>query len=147
MKKRKFGRKFGRGSGARRALFKTLIASFVEHGSIETTKVKAKSIQPKIDKLVNLAKNGDIAKRRKIYATLGNDRKTTDKLVNSVAPNFSDRPGGYTRIVNLPNRRGDSAKMARISWVKELKIDQSNTSKKDKVVKKDTKNKESKKAK
>lgn len=120
MKKRIKGRKFSRGSGARRALFRALIRAQVAHGRIVTTKVKAKVVQKQIDKLVNLAKDGSVFKRRKVYAVLGNDRKTTDDLFLKIAPIFSDRVGGYTRIVNLPRRRGDAAEMARLEWVKEI---------------------------
>ncbi len=145
MKKRKFGRKLSRGSGARRALYRSLIAALVEHGSIETTKAKAKIIQPQVDKLVSKAKYTDVAKRRKVYATLGNDRITTDRLFNDVATKFGDRNGGYTRIVNLPNRRGDSAKMARIEWVKEISVDKKDGKVKTKESKKETQKKDKKK--
>ncbi len=122
MKKRVVGKKFSRGSGARRSLFRSLIRALVLHGAIVTTKAKAKVIQKQIDRIVNIAKKGTVAKRRQVYAILGNDRKTTDGLFKKIAPNFSDRVGGYTRIVNLPRRRGDAAEMARLEWVKEIVV-------------------------
>ena len=122
MKKRVFGRKLSRGRGARRALFRSLIRALVIHGAIVTSKAKAKTIQRQIDKIMGLAKEKGVAKRRQVYAILGNDRETSDNLFNKIAPMFSDRVGGYTRIVNLPRRRGDAAEMAKLSWVKEVAI-------------------------
>ena len=121
MKKRVKGRKLSRGQGARRALVRALTSSLVSEGKIITTYAKAKVISGYIDKLVNLAKRGSVGSNRRIYQLLGNDRKTLDGLKKTIVPLFSDRKGGYTRIVNLQNRRGDAAPMARIEWVKELK--------------------------
>ncbi len=137
MKKRVYGRKFSRGQGARRALFRGQIAALVSEGKIVTTKAKAKTIQKQIEKMVNHAKDKSIVKRRHVYAILGNDRKTSDDLFNKIAPLFSDRVGGYTRIINLPARRGDAAEVARLEWVKETR-----TSDEDK--KKESKNVETK---
>lgn len=120
MKKRVFGRKLGRSSGSRRALFRSQTRALIMHGSIETTQTKAKTVQRQIEKLVNLAKGKGVAKMRKVYAILGNDRETADNLFNKIAPNFTDRVGGYTRIVNLGRRRGDASEMARLEWVKEI---------------------------
>nr|AKQ03484.1 50S ribosomal protein L17 [uncultured Microgenomates bacterium Rifle_16ft_4_minimus_38077] len=120
MKKRVKGRKLSRGQGARRALVRALTSSLVSEGKIITTYAKAKVISGQIDKLVNLAKRSSVGRNRRIYGLLGNDRKTLDGLKKTIVPLFSDRKGGYTRIVNLPNRRGDSAPMARIEWVKEI---------------------------
>ena len=105
MKKRVYGRKLSRGLNARRALFRALIRAIVMHGSIETTKAKAKSVQADIDKLVTLARVGGINERRRIYAYLGNDRKTTDKLIETVKNSFSSRESGFTRIRKLPRRK------------------------------------------
>jgi large subunit ribosomal protein L17 len=121
MKKRVYGRKLGRERDTRRALFRSIIAALVEHGKIVTTKTKAKAVQGDIDKLITLAKKKTIAANRRLFAKLGNDKETVKKLVKLIAPTFSGRKSGYTRIVNLPRRRGDRAEMARLEWVKELK--------------------------
>ena len=116
MKKRKFGYKLSRGKGARKALFKGLTRSLVEYGSIETTYTKAKAVRPEVEKLVKLATKQDLASRRKVYARLGNDRKTTDKLFSEVAKSFKDKTSGFTKITQLGVRRGDAGRMARIEW-------------------------------
>jgi large subunit ribosomal protein L17 len=120
MKKRVYGRKFSRGQGARKALLRSLLRALVAEGSIVTTKAKAKTVQKKAEKILNLAKDKNIAKRRRVYAILGNDRMTTDKLFEKIAPQFEDRVGGYTRIIHLPRRRGDLAEIARLEWVKAI---------------------------
>ncbi len=122
MKKRVFGRQLSRERDTRRALFRSLIRALVEHGKINTTKAKAKAIQADIDKLVNLAKKDSISAKRRIFAILGNDKETTKKILKEVVPSFSDRSGGYTRIVPLPARRGDAAQIVRFEWVKEIEV-------------------------
>ncbi len=116
MKKRIAGRKLGRGRGARKALYRSLTKHLVEHGSITTTKAKAKSILPYVERLVKDAKRNDVSSRRKVYAALGNDRETTDALFSDIALRMKDRTGGYIKITEKPVRRGDSAKMVKISW-------------------------------
>jgi large subunit ribosomal protein L17 len=120
MKKRVFGRQLSRERDTRRALFRSLIRALVKHGKIKTTKAKAKAIQADIDKLINLAKKDSISAKRRVFAILGNDKETTKKLLIEVVPSFSDRSGGYTRIVPLPARRGDAAQIVRFEWVKEM---------------------------
>ena len=120
MRKRVFGRKLSRGRKAREALFRSLIRDVVLEGRIVTTTAKAKAVQGQIDKLVTLAKEGTLASRRRILAYLANDRGTTDKLFGPVAETFLSRKGGYTRLIPLPTRRGDSAKMTKIEWVEEI---------------------------
>jgi len=122
MKKRVFGRQLSRERDTRRALFRSLIRALVKHGKIKTTKAKAKAIQASIDKLVNLAKKDSISAKRRVFAILGNDKETTKKLLKEVVPSFSDRSGGYTRIVPLPARRGDAAQIVRFEWVKEIEV-------------------------
>ncbi|MBN1168744.1 50S ribosomal protein L17 [Candidatus Woesebacteria bacterium] len=119
MKKRKIGIKLSRGQAARKALFRSLIGALVERGSIETTETKAKAIEGKIAKLVISAKNDNVTSRRKIYSFFGNNRKITDELFDIVKKNFSKRNAGFTRIVKLPTRRGDGARMVNIEWVKD----------------------------
>ena len=120
MKKKVFGRKLSRERDTRRALFRALIRALVEYGKITTTKAKAKAIQGRIDKLVNLAKVGSIYSNRKLFAVLGNDKITAKAISEKVVPALSDRKGGYTRIINLPRRKGDAAEMVRLEWVNEV---------------------------
>lgn len=120
MRKRVFGRQLSRERDSRRALFRSLVKSLVENGSINTTRAKAKAVQPFVDKLVNLGKKDTVDTRRKIYAKLGNDRKTADAIAAKVASGFKKRKSGFTRIINLPQRRGDLAKMVRLEWVKDI---------------------------
>jgi len=88
----------------------------VLHGKIETTEAKAKSIKPLADKMVTLGKRGDLAARRQAAAFLL-DPAAVKKLFDEVAPRYSDRNGGYTRIIKTGVRRGDAAPMAIIEWV------------------------------
>ncbi|MBU0572531.1 50S ribosomal protein L17 [Patescibacteria group bacterium] len=120
MKKRVYGRKLSRERDTRRALFRALIRALVKYDKITTTKAKAKAIQGDVDKLVNLAKDGSIQTQRRLFASLGNDKETTKALVEKIAPVFTERKGGYTRIVNLPRRRGDAAEIVRMEWVKPI---------------------------
>jgi len=116
MKKRVFGRHLSRDIGARRALFRSQVRALVLFGAIRTTKAKAKAVQGMAEKLVTIAKEGTVINRRRIYALLGNDRKTTDTLFKLIGPTFLSRSGGYTRIVKLQPRRGDRAELARLEW-------------------------------
>ena len=117
MKKRVFGRKLSRERDSRRALFRSLTAALVTHGKIETTKAKAKAIQPMVDKLVTLAREGSTTSLRRAYAKLGNDKKTAKRLFEEVGPVFAKRNSGFTRIINLGTRKGDRAEMVRLEWV------------------------------
>lgn len=146
MKKRKAGNPLSRSAGSRRALFRALIRAVVLHGVITTTKTKAKVIQPKIDRLINLAKKDDLSARRRVYAALANDRETTDSLFQKIAPALGRRSGGYTKIINLPPRRGDNAKMVRIEWVEQIGINDKKEAKRTKKLRR-TKGVESKRGK
>jgi large subunit ribosomal protein L17 len=121
MRKMVFGRKFSRGKKGREALLRSLVRSVVVSNKIVTTKAKAKGIQAQLDKLVTLAKKGTLTARRQILAYVGNDKKTTDTLVNKIVPSFGERKSGFTRIINLPARLGDGAQMARLEWVEAIK--------------------------
>ena len=109
-------RKLGRNSGARKALFKSLLTSFFRHGRIETTEAKAKEIRGMADHLITLAKKGDLSARRQAIARLL-DEDVVRKLFNEVAGKYTDRHGGYTRIMKIGPRRGDAAPMAIIELV------------------------------
>jgi len=122
MKKRVYGRKLSRERDTRRALFRALIRALVKYDKIVTTKAKAKAIRGDVDKLVNLAKDSSIQAQRRLFAALGNDKETTKGFVEKIAPVFTERKGGYTRIINLPRRRGDAAEIVRMEWVKPIPV-------------------------
>ena len=122
MKKKVFGKKLSRASTTRKALARSLAGSMIKNGSIETTHAKAVFVQHYLETLVKSAKAGGIAKRRRVYASLANNRQATDLIFTNIAPAFMQRSGGYTRIVKLPNRKGDQAKMARLEWVEKIEV-------------------------
>jgi len=103
-------------SGHRRAVLANLAAALLEHGRIETTVAKARAVRPYVEKLITLGKRGDLHARRQALAKLRH-RAVVDRLFVDVAPLFSDRPGGYTRIVKTGFRAGDAAQMAVIELV------------------------------
>jgi len=116
MRKHDKNRKFGREAGPRRALLKSLVRSLIIHEAITTTEAKAKSLRPVVEKLVTRAKGATVADRRILVARIG-DSLAAKKLVDTIAPTMK-RAGGYTRIIKLPLRKKDGAKMAQISFVK-----------------------------
>jgi large subunit ribosomal protein L17 len=117
MKKRVFGRKFSRDRGSRKALFRSLIRAMVLNQKIVTTHAKAKAIQGDLDGLLRDVNENSIAAKRRVLASLGNDRVTTEILFRNFLPVSQTRQSGYTRIISLPPRKGDLAKMARLEWV------------------------------
>jgi large subunit ribosomal protein L17 len=110
-------RTFGRSKNQRAALLKGLVVSLVSHERIETTEAKAKELRPKIEKMVTRAKNPTLANKRLLLAGLYNDEKAVKKLVDAIAPRYTERAGGYTRITKLVPRKGDGSKMAVIEFV------------------------------
>ena len=115
MKHRGKGRIFGRKSGQRKALMKSLASSFFMLGKIKTTEAKAKEVRPRIEKWITRAKKPTLANRRILRATFSND--VTKKIIDHAVVHAT-RPGGYTRITKLVRRPGDAAKMAIIELVK-----------------------------
>src|SRR5260221_4996967 len=109
MYKKVYGTKLSRNTNTRRALFRSLIGAIVANGKIETTKAKAKAIQADIDKLMKYVAKNDLASRRLVLAKLGNDKVTTQKLFGELRNLTEKRSSGFTRIINLPNRKGDNA--------------------------------------
>jgi large subunit ribosomal protein L17 len=123
MNKKVFGRKLSRSRPAREALFASLAKALIENGKIVTTRAKAKAVQGSIEKMVTSAKKGDLSSRRRVTAELDNARKHADILFQNVAKAFSARQSGFTRIVSLPSRVGDRAKMARLEWTDKVEIE------------------------
>ena len=109
-------RKFGRERGQRNALLKSLALSLVVRKKITTTEAKAKELRPFVEKLVTRAKIKTLASRRLLVSRLGVD-KGVKELVDTLAPKYEKRAGGYTRIVKLPRRLSDGDAMAVIEFV------------------------------
>lgn len=118
MRHHNHNRKFGRKANVRNALIKSLALSLINHGMIKTTEAKAKELRPFIEKLVTKAGDDNVSNRRILRSRLMNRAPETKKLIEEIAPKFKDVSGGYTRIMKLPRRSGDAAKMALIEFVK-----------------------------
>lgn len=116
MRHRVAGRKLSRTTAQRKALFRNLATELFRHGRIQTTEAKAKSLRPIAEKLVTLAKRGDLHARRQAAARLY-DPAVLQKLFDELADLYQDRTGGYTRIYKLGPRKGDGAPMALIELV------------------------------
>jgi len=118
MRHRRKGRKLGRDASHRKFLFSNMAGSLFEHGRIKTTEAKAKELRPIAEKLITLARKdpGDVAAQRQAVAYL-RSKDSVHRLFHEVAPRFTERPGGYTRIVKLGPRQGDAAPMAYIELV------------------------------
>lgn len=117
MYKKVLGKKLSRDTDSRKALFRSLIRALVANGKIVTTKTKALAIRSDVDKLMKLVEKDDISARRRLNSKLGNDKNTVEKLLK-LKPLTQKRKSGFTRIINLPARRGDGASMARMELVK-----------------------------
>lgn len=117
MKKRIAGKKMSRSAGSRRALKRSLIRALVQYGSIKTTKSKAKFVISDLEKLITVAKKGDLASVRRVYAATGNDRLVSQRIME-ISKAFSGQTGGCLRIVSTDIRKGDNAQMVRIEWTK-----------------------------
>ena len=117
MRHRRAGKKLGRDSAHRRALYSNLAGALIEHGRIKTTQAKAKAVKPHVEKLITLAKKGDLHARRQALSTLAQDKFAVHKLFEDLAPRYSERPGGYTRILKLGPRGSDATEMVFIELV------------------------------
>lgn len=110
-------RKFNRDRDGRKALLKSLCVALIAHGKITTTEAKAKELRPAIERIVTKARVDSVANRRFIATKIGNG-VALKKMFTEVAPRFKETAGGYTRIIKLPKRLKDAAKMAYIEFVK-----------------------------
>jgi large subunit ribosomal protein L17 len=110
------GKKLGRDSSHRRALYANLACSLNEHGRIRTTEAKAKAVKPYAEKMITLGRRGDLHARRQVLAEL-RSQEVVHQLFSDVGPRMADRPGGYTRIVKLGPRFGDAAEMVYLELV------------------------------
>src|ERR1700690_978126 len=117
MRHKKKRHKLSRDPDHRRALLANLSKEVIEHERITTTQAKAKAVKPEVEKLITLAKRGDLHARRQALAALGQDKFTVYKLFEEIAPRYTERPGGYTRILKLGPRRSDSTEMVLLELV------------------------------
>ena len=116
MRHRKRTKYFARKFNARKALFRGLIESLVEHGRIRTTIIKAKEIRRHVEKAITLGRDGSLNTRRTLISQLASEA-VADKIITDISPRFKDRPGGFTRIIKLDRRPGDKTEMAFIEFV------------------------------
>ena len=117
MRHQKTRNKLSRDSAHRKALFMNLSRQVVQHERIKTTEAKAKAVKPEVEKLITLAKRGDLHARRQALAALGQDKFVVYKLFEEVAPRYAERNGGYTRILKLGPRKSDSTEMVYLELV------------------------------
>jgi large subunit ribosomal protein L17 len=112
----KKGRRFGGSAAHQKAMFGNLVASLIAAEGIVTTEAKAKALRPIVEKCVTKAKKGGVHNQRLVVALI-RDKDMAHKLFDDIGPRYSDRSGGYTRILKLGPRHGDDAPMARIEFV------------------------------
>ena len=117
MRHQKARGKLSRDSAHRKSLLMNLSKEIIEHERIKTTAPKAKAVKPEIERLITLAKRGDLHARRQALSTLAQDKFTVYKLFEEIAPRYSERPGGYSRILKLGPRRSDSTEMVLLELV------------------------------
>lgn len=118
MRHRKSGKKLGRNTSHRKAMMRNMVTSLFEHEQIKTTDARAKELRKIAEKLITLAKRGDLHAHRQILEVV-RDKKTAAKLVERIAPRYQQRAGGYTRIIKLGHRSGDNAALSLIELVEE----------------------------
>ena len=117
MRHRQDRNKLSRSASHRKALFMNLSRQVIDHERIKTTEAKAKAVKPEVEKLITLAKRGDLHARRQALAALGQDKFIVYKLFEEVAPRYADRDGGYTRILKLGPRKSDATEMVYLELV------------------------------
>jgi large subunit ribosomal protein L17 len=117
MAKRIDGRKLSRKQGPRLALYKALTVSVLRYEKVKTTEAKAKEIRGRVERMITIAKRGDLAARRAVIAAFPNEPLVINKLFDEIAPKYADRTSGYTRIVRLGQRLGDRAEIVQIELV------------------------------
>ena len=118
MRHRKSGRRLGRNSSHRKAMFRNMATSMVKHETIRTTVPKAKELRRVVEPLITLAKEDSVANRRLAFDRL-RDKEAVGKLFSEIGPRFKDRPGGYLRILKMGPRPGDAAPMAIVMLTEE----------------------------
>jgi large subunit ribosomal protein L17 len=117
MRHQKTRHKLSRDAAHRKAMLANLCVEVIDHERIKTTQAKAKAVKPELEKLITLAKRGDLHARRQALSALGQDKFMVYKLFEEIAPRYSERPGGYSRILKLGPRRSDSTEMVLLELV------------------------------
>ncbi len=117
MRHQKTRHKLSRSSAHRRALLMNLSREVIDHERIQTTEAKAKAVKPELEKLITLAKRGDLHARRQLISKMPHEPLIVEKLLNELAGKYAERSSGYTRIVKLGQRPGDAASMVQIELV------------------------------
>ncbi len=110
------GRKLSRPTGHRLAMIRNQVTDLLRYEKLQTTEAKASELRREVERVITLARAGDVHRRRLVMNRVY-DSRVVSKLFDELAPRFSDRPGGYTRIIKLGPRRGDGAPMAQIELV------------------------------
>jgi large subunit ribosomal protein L17 len=118
MRHNKAGRRLGRKTSHRVAMFRNMVTSLLEHGKITTTDAKAKEIRVVAERMITLGKRGDLHAMR-LAASVIRDKSVVSSLFSTIAPRYKDRLGGYTRIIKLGIRQGDAAPVSLIELVEE----------------------------
>ena len=111
------GRKLGRKMGPRMALYKNLTVSVLRYERVKTTEAKAKEIRGRVERMITLAKKGDLTARRQVVAEFPNEPLVVTKLFDEIAPKYADRTSGFTRIVRIGQRQGGAAELVQIELV------------------------------
>ena len=111
------GRKLGRTSGPRKALYANLIVAVLRYEQIRTTEARAKEVRGMVERMITLAKEGSLASRRRILSELPNEPLVVEKLMNEIASRYGDRSSGFTRVVKIGPRAGDAAPIVQLELV------------------------------
>ena len=120
MRKQNKGRKLGRGKSQRKALLKSLVSSLFLHERIKTTEDKAKAIKADVDKIITIAKKGEVKARNLLQSKL--PKREVEKVILEIAPRFNGRQGGYTRNIRIGRRFSDNAQMVLMEWTEQNQI-------------------------
>ena|ERR687888_1335042 len=111
------GRKLSRKRGPRLSLYKNLTVSVLRYERVQTTEAKAKEIRGRVERMITLAKRGDLSARRRVISELPDEPLVIDKLFDEIAPKYADRQSGFTRIVRIGQRKGDAAEIVQLELV------------------------------
>jgi large subunit ribosomal protein L17 len=111
------GRKLGRKTAPRKALYRNLIVAVIRYEQIRTTEAKAKEVRGQVERMISLAKEGSLTSRRRIISEMPNEPLVIDKLMNEIAARYGDRTSGFTRVVRLGPRAGDAAPIVQLELV------------------------------
>ncbi|CAN5800353.1 50S ribosomal protein L17 [soil metagenome] len=111
------GRKLGRKTAPRKALYRNLIVAVIRYEQIRTTEAKAKEVRGQVERMITLAKEGSLTSRRRIISEMPNEPLVIDKLMTEIAARYGDRTSGFTRVIRLGPRAGDAAPIVQLELV------------------------------